>query len=320
MRLHKFIIILLIAWLSITCRQETKREPERIEYKEMTVVDVVDDIPPPPEDLASKFKTLQEWLYSICDNRNPKKSITNFNFGLFESPGNNIIYLASINKYNKGDTFCTRIEVESRNMYFKLPSTEYKNLNRDQLLNKLTDQLKTFANTDKLCTVLLTGVKLISPASESSRIFTFHLSVPHCPKAVSYKISPSKAIRLFRKIFFMMTVLVCLIKVGSFSKNYNNLSAEKCAPFRYPLCKNRAQSYMEKLELASAWSLRVCKSDYYKFSLDSNGKFVCTGDRFKSIELYTIILRTFSTENSKFSKSQKTANLGNQPYPTLPFE
>jgi hypothetical protein len=39
-----------------------------------------------------------------------------------------------------------------------------------------------------------------------------------------------------------------------------------------------------------------------------------------SIPIVSETTRLFSNENLKFSKSRKTANLGYQPYPTLPFE
>lgn len=149
MRLQNICIILVAICLNIGCMCNANHKSGTVEYKEVTFVDIVDDVPLPPEHLTSKFKTLQEWLYSICDGELPTKLIVSFNLGLFESPENNVIFLVGINKDKKGDTTYTRIEFEPINMYFQLPDTEYKNLNRNQLLSKLIVQLKTFADTEK---------------------------------------------------------------------------------------------------------------------------------------------------------------------------
>lgn len=155
MKVQTFIIILLFASLIMSCNEKTKTESGKVEIKEVTLYDIVDDVEPPPHDLTSSFKTLQDWLFSICDDKKPKKSIANYNFGLFESPDDNIIYLVGVNKYDKGDTSRTRIVFKPSNMYFQLPNKEYKKLSRDQLLNKLAVQLKTFTNTEKFKTSFL---------------------------------------------------------------------------------------------------------------------------------------------------------------------
>ena len=149
MGVQKSIIILLFASLILSCGRNTKAGSTDIEIKEVTVSDIVDEVEPPPPVLTSKFKTLQEWLFSICDEEKPEKSIENYNFGLFESSDGNTIYLVGVNKYDKSGTSHTRIEFKPSNMYFKLPYSEYKSLSRDQLLNKLMVQLKAFASTEK---------------------------------------------------------------------------------------------------------------------------------------------------------------------------
>jgi len=88
-------------------------------------------------------------VFSICDEKKPGKSIGNYEFGVFESSDKCIIYLVGVNKYHKGDTSFANIEFEPKNMYFPLPKSEYKNLNRDQLLNKLTIQLRAITKTEK---------------------------------------------------------------------------------------------------------------------------------------------------------------------------
>jgi hypothetical protein len=172
MRIQIFIVISLFGSLITACSEKTKTESEKVEVKEVTLYDIEDAVQPPPPGLTSNFKTLQEWLFSICNDEKPKKSIAVFNFGLFESSEANIIYLVGVNKYDKGDTSRTCIEFEPQNMYFQLPKGEYKNLRRDQLLNKLTEQLKTFANTEKFKTSFLSKADAIIFESNGRTIWS----------------------------------------------------------------------------------------------------------------------------------------------------
>ena len=161
MGIRKSIILLLFASFILACGRNTGADTKDAEIKEVTLYDIVDDVESPLSGLASNFKTLQDWLSSICDEEKPERSIANYNFGLFESPNDNTVYLVGMNTYEKGDTSHTRIEFEPSNMYFQLPNSEYKNLSREQLLNKLTVQLKAFANTEKFKTSFLSKANAI---------------------------------------------------------------------------------------------------------------------------------------------------------------
>jgi len=122
----------------------------------------IEDIGPPPPDLISKFKTLQDWLVDICDNDNPNKSkITKYQFELFGSANGYTIALIGVNTYENENHSVTSIEFEPSNTYFKLPETYYENLNRQQLLKKLTFQLKDFANTEKFNASFFTKASIV---------------------------------------------------------------------------------------------------------------------------------------------------------------
>jgi hypothetical protein len=98
----------------------------------------------------SKFKTLQDWIYNICDDDKPAKEIAEYKFNFFESAGEYMLFLTGVNTFEEGQNrSITRIEFEPTNMYFKLRKNEYKNFNREQLKDKLTSQLKDFTNTEK---------------------------------------------------------------------------------------------------------------------------------------------------------------------------
>jgi hypothetical protein len=150
MKGQNFVFILLFTGLCLACSQKAKTESGKITVEEVAFTDIVDAVEPPPPNQASSFKSLEEWLSNICENENPEKSIASYSIGLFESSTGSVIFLAGFNKYNiNKDSSNTRIEFEPANMYFPLPEKEYASLNRSQLLNKLTGQLKTFAGTEK---------------------------------------------------------------------------------------------------------------------------------------------------------------------------
>ena len=108
-----------------------------------------EDIPPPPSNWITKFKTMEEWLQDICKNDKPKKSISQYQVSLFESPEDYILALVGMNtQVENKNSIITRIEFEPLNMYFNLPKPFFKGLDRKQLLEKLTVQLKNFVKTE----------------------------------------------------------------------------------------------------------------------------------------------------------------------------
>ncbi len=52
-----------------------KIDAGKVVVQDVVIEDVVDDVPPPPPHLTSNFKTLQDWLFNICDTEKPEKSI-----------------------------------------------------------------------------------------------------------------------------------------------------------------------------------------------------------------------------------------------------
>ena len=163
MRILNFIFILILGQFFINCdRKENSASPE-IRTEELTLTEEVDDIAPPPPEYTSSFKTLQEWLFNICDNKKPEKSISTFEFGLFEGEDNYTLYLVGLNKYNKTQNHSvTRIEFEPVSMYCTLPANEYKNLGRQQVIERVASQLKNFFATDKFKQSFLAKSKSIT--------------------------------------------------------------------------------------------------------------------------------------------------------------
>lgn len=142
--------------------QQPKNDSGKVIVHEVKFEVVEDDVEPPPPHLTSRFKTVQDWLLNICDNDKPQKPIAKYKFGLFESPTAYTLVLVGVNTYDEGkNRSVTHIEFEPTNMYFKLPDSEYKNLNRDQRIDKLTFQLKELTNTEKFKTSFFTQANVI---------------------------------------------------------------------------------------------------------------------------------------------------------------
>lgn len=142
--------------------QQTKKDSGKTIVKDVQFTVTEDDVEPPPPNLTSRFKTLQDWLINICSGDKPKKSIIKYNFGLFESPNNNTLVLTGVNTYDEGNNgSITRIEFKPKEMYFTLPKTYYENLNREQLLEKLISELKNFSNTKEFKTSFFTRANVI---------------------------------------------------------------------------------------------------------------------------------------------------------------
>ncbi|GGI51556.1 hypothetical protein GCM10011425_27680 [Mucilaginibacter galii] len=114
-------------------------------YGQDTVTE--DDIGPPPLNLTSQFKTLHDWLVNICNSNKPKKAITKYNVDLFESTNDYTLCLTGVNTYVKGDDSFVKIEYTPQNLYYRLPVSFHKGINRQQVLMKLMLELEDFTTT-----------------------------------------------------------------------------------------------------------------------------------------------------------------------------
>ena len=142
--------------------QQNKKDTGKVIMQDIHFESVENDIEPPPPYFTSKFKTLQDWLLNICDNDKSQKSIAKYKLGLFESANDYTLFLVGVNTYDEDkNRSVTHIEFEPTNMYFKIPQTYYENLNREQLLVKLTSQLKDFAKTEKFKTSFFTKANIV---------------------------------------------------------------------------------------------------------------------------------------------------------------
>jgi hypothetical protein len=130
--------------------QHPNNDSGKVTVHEVLFEEIEEDVDPPPPHLTSKFRTLKDWLINICDNDKPQKPISTYKFGLFESANDYTLFLVGTNTYEEDQNrSVTRIEFQPTNMYYKLPQRSYKTLNRNQMIDKLSSQLKGFAKTEK---------------------------------------------------------------------------------------------------------------------------------------------------------------------------
>lgn len=104
---------------------------------------------PPPPGFTSPFKTTQEWLSNICDIDQPKKSIAEYCFLLFESPGNELLCLVGYNTYREQNLEAVRVDFKPSNTFFALPQNEYQNLTKQQVRDRVRQELIEFVNSPK---------------------------------------------------------------------------------------------------------------------------------------------------------------------------
>ena len=104
---------------------------------------------PPPPGFTSPFRTVQEWLIYVCDNNQPDKSISEYRFDLYESPGNNLLCLVGYNHTVEQGVPTSRVDFKpSQHMFFALPNDEYENSLHQRVQQRVFKDLKQFLNTD----------------------------------------------------------------------------------------------------------------------------------------------------------------------------
>jgi hypothetical protein len=162
MRPLNIIVILLVGHILLSCNSKTETKVTDVKLVSVTQTDSVPEPPPPPPPI-SNFMTLQEWLFKLCDTETPDKSIIAYNFGLFETENGYTIYLIGSKEYDKDDQdWATNNDFEPSLKYYPLPTSEYKNLKWEKVLERIKSQLKDFTKTDKFKNSFFAKAKAIT--------------------------------------------------------------------------------------------------------------------------------------------------------------
>lgn len=88
--------------------------------------------------------------------------MTEYNFKLFESTNNYIISIAGVEKSENHQSSLSTIVFKPNNMFFQLPMKEYDKVNPDEVVKKLTSQIKDFTKTEKFKNSFLTKAECIT--------------------------------------------------------------------------------------------------------------------------------------------------------------
>lgn len=107
--------------------------------------------PPPPAGFTSPFKSIQEWLFHLCDTNTPEKSISEYHFILIESRSDNLLSLYGFNTYDIDENVIAhRIDFEpATNMFFTLPKEEFGNLSLQRIKERILNELIKFTTSSK---------------------------------------------------------------------------------------------------------------------------------------------------------------------------
>ncbi|HYM95165.1 MAG TPA: hypothetical protein VET23_13570 [Chitinophagaceae bacterium] len=110
---------------------------------------LVDAPEPPPVRFISPFKTIEEWLFHLCDTNDPKQIISECHITLIELPWGNVLSLMGWNKITIDENTIShrRVFRPTTDMYFPLPNDKFGNLSeqliREQVINELIEFTKS---------------------------------------------------------------------------------------------------------------------------------------------------------------------------------
>ncbi|HVG14424.1 MAG TPA: hypothetical protein VM935_05665 [Chitinophagaceae bacterium] len=171
MKILYLIIITAIGCNLLACegKEVSKKQYEVEEINSISEEEVPD---PPPPNYRSRFSTLDEWLSHICDNEKPGKPISTFIFGLFEEGNNYTLFLTGNNTYMiSRDHTESKIDFAPVDMYFSLTGNDYKDLNREQVLERIMDGIRAFTRTEKFKQSFFHEAKSITTSWNGERVW-----------------------------------------------------------------------------------------------------------------------------------------------------
>ncbi len=174
------LIFVILIPITAICQHQKSDTARRITVQYVSIEDIIQDDADNldfPKHVKPKFKTTEEWLFQVCANKKPKVKITEFDFNFMESDGGRLtIFVVGVNRYQQRVNNITKHiehnDFKPKDMYFNLTISDYKNLNKEQLKEKLTTQLKEFTQTEKFKTSYLAEADAIVTSYNGEKIWT----------------------------------------------------------------------------------------------------------------------------------------------------
>ena len=92
---------------------------------------------------------LVQWLTNICKSETPDKTIVAFYFGIYQTVEGYEMYLSGSKEYSDCDNdWASGSDFVPREKYLALDITQYKNLEWQDLLEKVKKELMDFKKTE----------------------------------------------------------------------------------------------------------------------------------------------------------------------------
>ena len=146
----------------MSCENFEDKPNNTNERIEVSLTSLEDDFSPPGPEYQNQYRSLDDWLISICKSNPPNDSSLHFKFGLFESDNNNIIFFIGTMTSKKGDNNeHISIEFQPESTYYELDEKEFDNFKGDQLRKSLTKRIIEFTNSEIFTRSYLQKARLI---------------------------------------------------------------------------------------------------------------------------------------------------------------
>lgn len=147
-----FLVVLTL----LACRRADKRKHV---VQDVTSTSVVEEVEPPPSNYqGGNFSSIEDWLTDICQSVKSAAVIDEFSIGLFESQDYHLYLIGRQVSVVNNDEY-SKIVFEPQFKYFKLPNTVYAGLSREQVLIKISNELKVITSSNRFRNCFLSEVK-----------------------------------------------------------------------------------------------------------------------------------------------------------------
>jgi hypothetical protein len=104
-----------------------------------------------------------DWMTQLTQSESPSADIVAFNFGLFETEDGYTIYLVGAKEFDADDDdWATEVDFEPANKYLVINPAETKELNWNQVLEKVRGTIEQFVKSGRFGKSLLKNAEAIT--------------------------------------------------------------------------------------------------------------------------------------------------------------
>lgn len=152
-------------------RTETRRtiilDGKEVEVVEIAFTDIVEeddpfDPPPPSPGWGNRFDNIREWLSYLCNTFKPTERIVAYYFSIAGDPDGYSVLFTCNWKFDPEDKEWVYYMDNELQDSHGLPAAEYKNLNREEVLEKFVAELKAFSETEQFKQSFFANAKAVA--------------------------------------------------------------------------------------------------------------------------------------------------------------